>query len=263
MFRVQKQEQDKITRTRSGVSLHNLNPIILNINHLKINAYLNRYLIKPIEDIFYPPVCFFCNLYLPAKRKIICSSCWKKLPRFGPVKTSKNNLSTRIYLLYKFNDTVRQLIHLFKYRRFLTLAQYFAEEIIKTYPYLSENNYSYIIAVPLHKTRLRERGFNQSQLLASYIGKYINVSVPDNILVRNRYTISQTMLDKNERCGNVANAFECNIDLKGKKILLIDDIITTGNTIKECLKVLKKSNMECADILAIAGMEKTVFYKNN
>ena len=226
----------------------------------KIYQVLYSFLLKPFVDLFYPPVCHFCHSLLVSNRKIICSSCWTNLPRFGAIKFSKKGFSNRIYLLYKFDDNIRLLIHLFKYRRFLSLAKYFTDEIIGRYPYLSDNNYSCIIPVPLHKTRLRERGFNQSQILANYLGKYLKVPVRDKILFRTRFTLSQTRLDKNERHRNVANAFKCDANLKGKKVLLIDDIITTGNTLTECLKVLRQADAESIDILAIAGLEKTIFY---
>jgi competence protein ComFC len=215
-----------------------------------------------VVDLFYPPVCFLCNFYLTDKQRIICSSCWKKLVKFGSIKInkSKNENVNRIYILYKFNETVRQLIHLFKYDRFLSLAEYLAIEIMKSYPLLAKNNYSCIIPVPLHKTRKRERGYNQSSLLAKQIGSHLNIPVLDKTLIRTRNTLSQTKLNQQKRRENVWKSIECKSSFKDKKILLVDDIITTGNTLQECVRALRSAEVKSVDLLTIAGLEKTIFY---
>ena len=213
-------------------------------------------------DLFYPPVCFFCNFHLADKRKIICPACWKKLTKFGPIKInkSKNNQVDKIYILFKFNNNVRQLLHLYKYNRFIGLAKYFADEMMHAYPLLAKNNYSNIIPVPLYKSRKRERGYNQSYLLAEHLSYRINVPVLNNALIRTRNTLSQTKLNQKERRKNVLKAFKCNHPLKDQTILLVDDIITTGNTLQECVNVLKSAEVKSIDLLAIAGLEKTIFY---
>jgi ComF family protein len=166
----------------------------------------------------------------------------------------------KIYILFKFEDHVRQLIHLYKYNRYLSLAKYFADEIIKTFPLLIKNSYHYIIPVPLHHARLRERGYNQSYLFAEHLSACLQIPILDHALIRTRNTPSQTKLSEDQRRKNVLHAFKCRHSLKGKSILLVDDIITTGNTLNECTNVLKSAGVIGVDLLTIAGLEKTIFY---
>ncbi|MFT4696835.1 MAG: ComF family protein, partial [Urechidicola sp.] len=99
----------------------------------------------------------------------------------------------------------------------------------------------YVIPVPLHKKKLYERGYNQSEILSNGINNVIEKKILTNNLVRIRYTETQTKKNKLERLENIKNAFEVNNpkELEGKTILLIDDVITTGSTLVECIYGLK------------------------
>jgi ComF family protein len=99
-----------------------------------------------------------------------------------------------------------------------------------------------IIPVPLHPTRQRERGFNQASLLAELLSA--EVSIPSKLLLeRVRYTTTQTALDRAERMENLHNAFRLrkNMDVRGLRVLLIDDVLTTGSTLNECARILKRA----------------------
>jgi competence protein ComFC len=108
---------------------------------------------------------------------------------------------------------------------------------------LTKWNIDIIVPVPLHNDRHSERGFNQSYLLAEIIGRERSIDVSDKILLRGKYTKSQTTLSKFERIHNVRGAFEINdnIVVNGRSILLIDDIMTTGATLNECSRILKEN----------------------
>jgi len=110
------------------------------------------------------------------------------------------------------------------------------------------------VPVPLHRRRLRERGFNQSVLLAKAVSSGLEIRLDCLTLIRKRDTRSQTGLGKKERRSNVANAFSVtSADIfNGKKVLLVDDVITTGYTFNECAKVLKKSGALEVICLALA-----------
>ena len=100
-----------------------------------------------------------------------------------------------------------------------------------------------LVAVPLHRKRLRERGYNQSNLLAQELGKLANLPVAEDCLIRERHALPQartTTVD--ERRSNVAGAFSCrNQRLKGKQVLLIDDVATSGATLDACARALKEA----------------------
>ena len=114
----------------------------------------------------------------------------------------------------------------------------------------------YIIPVPLHPSRLREREFNQSAILALVIGERLGIPVLTNILLRERHTMPQVELDMKERKKNVAGAFtvqngEMVID---KDIILVDDVYTTGSTVNECAKALKENGAGMVSVVTIARM---------
>jgi ComF family protein len=115
-----------------------------------------------------------------------------------------------------------------------------------------------VMPVPLHPKRLRERGFNQSLLLARHVASQLGVELDFLSLRRIRYTQPQTGLKKDERRKNVRKAFGL-IDpkvVKGRKVILVDDVTTTGNTLNECARILKRAgaeNIYCAVLARTAG----------
>lgn len=100
-----------------------------------------------------------------------------------------------------------------------------------------------IIPVPLHLSRKRERGYNQSKILAEEISKTVSVPVTKKVLIRKKKTKDQTHLSPEERERNVRGAFvvRANSVLQGKKVILVDDVMTTGATLKECARVIKEA----------------------
>lgn len=99
----------------------------------------------------------------------------------------------------------------------------------------------FAIPVPLHKERYHERGYNQAQLIAEAFGHSVHIPIAPSFLTRTRYSESQVNLQFNERQENVKDAFQATADLSGKRILLIDDVYTTGATLNECAKTLRKA----------------------
>jgi ComF family protein len=110
-----------------------------------------------------------------------------------------------------------------------------------------------IVPVPLHKRRLRERGYNQSALLAERLGAALQVPVLHGALYRNRYTLSQTRLDAQARNRNVAGAFSCSgTGVRNQSLLLIDDVCTTGATLNACGRALREAGAQSIWALTIA-----------
>ena len=115
-------------------------------------------------------------------------------------------------------------------------------------------NYDTIIPVPISKKRNRQRGYNQSFLIAKEISKYTNLKLINNCLFKTKNVIEQSKLTKEEREQNIKNVYSLkNGDkIESKKILLIDDIYTTGSTVNECCRILKKANPKKIGVMVLA-----------
>jgi ComF family protein len=221
---------------------------------LNLSLFLKKQFFDPLVDVFFPPICYICDCYLPPGREIICQKCWDEIPAFNSqldFSLSKRPFD-RLFILFEFQDTIRQLIHLLKYKRHLTLASLFAEEANIRFSLSTDSQYDEIVPVPLYKTRERARGYNQSEEIANALNKIINVSVKSEHLVRIRPTSTQTRMSREERELNVSEAFYCPQKLTNRSILLVDDVITTGSTTEACVKVLKKAGVKNVDVFVIA-----------
>lgn len=186
-----------------------------------------------------PPLCNICGIPFrsDAVKSHTCGECLKKKRHFE---------WARGVLVY--NDATAKAIHRFKYGHDTTYSRPLGE-IMADYPI---EGFDLIVPVPLHIKRLRERGFNQSLLLANAIGKRQGAPVDPFVLKRTRWTEPQVNLTGMERKVNVKGAFEVHGDLREKRVLLIDDVYTTGATVSECSKVLKKSGAKEVCVLTLS-----------
>src|SRR5262249_55982024 len=143
---------------------------------------------------------------------------------------------------YRGHGIVRDVIHEFKYNRQIHLRHLVGRWLRTALDdeRLHECEFDIIVPVPLHPARQRERGFNQADLLAELLSTHASVPCR-RLLKRVRYTTTQTALDRSERMENLHNAFRLrkNADVRGLRVLLIDDVLTTGSTLSECARVLK------------------------
>jgi ComF family protein len=143
---------------------------------------------------------------------------------------------------YRSRGPVRKLVHDFKYGRQRHLRYPLAEWLGETLgdPRLRGRRFDLVVPVPLHAARERERGFNQATLLAELLARRITVPL-EPLLERIRYTTTQTAYDRAERMENLHDAFRLrkNRDVRELRVLLIDDVLTTGSTLSECARVLK------------------------
>ena len=210
-------------------------------------------LVKSALNFIYPPYCMVCSSQLAENEKLICDNCWLHIPQINQdsdlLTEIKSKVGGEVYFSkviseWEFSPTVQTAIHLLKYQNFKVLAnrigQFMAERLSKQ-PLPMDK--TILIPVPLHKTRTRERGFNQSTLLCRIIAAETGLNYSDKILKRIRYTQSQTKLNAIERAKNVENAFKVIYpeQIKNKLAILVDDVITTGSTMNECAKELIKN----------------------
>ncbi len=235
-------------------------------------------LTRVLGDIIFPKFCPLCDSFIDnSSFSFWCSSCWNSKIRWLnppvcakcglPLSTSlASALCGRCLKEDLFFDEIRastiydkslsDLIAKLKYEKRLYLLNPLAELLIKGFEkWFSREQIDLIIPVPLHVERLRERGFNQSLLLAKRLSKHIKVNLNYEALVKTRNTLPQVSLEREKRLKNLKGAFSINPNhkkvIEGKTILLIDDIITTSATIQECSKVLKKEGALMVKALSI------------
>lgn len=204
--------------------------------------------------LFFPSNCLVCGKRLHAPGAILCFVCEMKMPRTGFGDCEDNPVSkifwgrVRIMAgtsLFRFEkgSAYQALLHDLKYRgnrrAGLYLGRLLGQEIKNT----SFSDCDLMIPVPLHRRRLKQRGYNQSELIAQGASEITGIPVESQVIGRLRNMRSQTSMNRQERFENMASAFtlcDCLPDLHEKKILLIDDIITTGATLEACSLVLLK-----------------------
>ncbi len=187
-------------------------------------------------------LCHSCHRALPRITPPLCPQCGKPQPS-GIVCPSCINWQTGIDGVrspFRFDGVIRQAIHQLKYRNLRALVVPLAK-LLHDYLIANPMPGEVLVPVPMHQKRLRERGYNQSRLLARELGKLINLPVVDDCLTRQRPALPQARTPTvEERRSNVAGAFACrNPRLQDKPVLLIDDVATSGATLSACASALK------------------------
>lgn len=230
-------------------------------------------------DLIYPKTCLVCKNRLkdkPAVDQLVCSPCWASIKKNTPpfchicgrqlVNFSKNICPAcmkkslhfdRAFSPCIYDGTLKELIHNFKYKNKDYLGPTLSKlmiDFIKEYG-LPVDFLDLIIPVPLHKSRLREREFNQAEVLSEPISKEFGKTMAKDILKRHRPTKTQTELEKSQRYANVKDSFSVtdSKSVKGKNILLVDDVLTTGATASEAARALKQSGTGIVFILTLAN----------
>ena len=164
----------------------------------------------------------------------LCGACIASSPDFDATKA-----------LFTYEYPVSQVLQQYKYNQQLALAETFAGLMLET---LALENIDLIIPMPLHPSRLQERGFNQSLEIARIIGKRLNIKVNSQVAQRIKLSPPQASLPLKERVRNMKGAFACHEDLSGLRIALIDDVMTTGaslNALAKAVKAKGAANVEC------------------
>ena len=232
---------------------------------MKFLNFIKTNILIPFRDVIFPQLCFSCDAPLTSDENRICNACWNSLEIINEndltIKVLKSRfkeseLIDNFTTLYYFEPggVLQKIAHSLKYESITNFGFELGKKIGEKIK--SENifNFDYIIPVPLHKIKERERGFNQSNFIANGIGKILNKKIQSNFVLRNKNTVSQTKLNYSERKENIENAFKINPKMSkfigGKSFLIVDDVITTGSTIKEVAKVLKNNG---ADLVFVAS----------
>lgn len=213
-------------------------------------------------DVIYPPACMFCKHPLsPSDDDMICKDCLAHLPY------TKNHgcfeaFGGAAYLIapFLYENGVRKAIHDLKFKSKYDNARVLAMFMAGYLANIEEiKAIDLVIPVPLSRKSFAKRGFNQTLLLAKGICERLNLLLDDRVLIKVRETKRQSSLRNFEdRARNVLDAYQCISDLSGKRILLVDDIYTTGMTVYNCAKALLDAGAEKVIAATIANAHKEI-----
>lgn len=205
-----------------------------------------------IIDLLYPSVCAACGHPLFHWEQLVCTRCRSFLPKTGYEKVEENPLARMFYgrvrlkavtacFFFSKDGKVQHLIHELKYKGNSDAGVFLGQELGKT---LKEaplfQGLDYLIPVPLHPKREKERGYNQSAMIAQGLSEVTGIPVGEDFLIRSVNTATQTHKSKEDRWKNVKDIFALHHGdrLEGKYVLLIDDVLTTGATLEACALTL-------------------------
>jgi ComF family protein len=235
-----------------------MNSVIWNLEfiwYLVLRIWNLRRVMSLLDDflyLFYPRVCYACGSGLLTNEDIICTSCLLHLPRTNFHHDPDNPVvrafwgripvhSATAYYYFTKKGKVQHLLHQLKYKGRkeigIFIGRQFGYELRNTELF---NTTSVIMPVPLHPSKLRKRGYNQSEQFALGLSSAMNVGLDLTTLARTKASESQTRKSRFKRWENVKDIFTVNHDgrLTGKHILLVDDVITTGATLEACAEAI-------------------------
>ncbi len=229
-----------------------------------IRSCLQGRFILPLLDWLYPRFCLICETRMSGDNLFLCDACWADLPRnrdnamvdLRIIREGKASPFLQGFMAcYVYEERMKKIIHGLKYEGKTRIV---AELMRHAWPFIARDHIlpavDILLPVPLHPKRKKERGFNQSFLIAKRLGHYLGVPARENLLLRARYTVSQTTLNAEERLQNVRDAFTLTAksSLSGKSVMLVDDLITTGSTLNTCARVLIEAGAKDVFAFAIA-----------
>lgn len=229
------------------------------------------FLLEGLRSVLFPRVCVSCGDGLPGATNLICPFCSNN--RFEDPNPDRESSLPGVIIpegiafldaMWRFDRTggLRELLHALKYDGLVTLGHELGALLYAhVFKFRYENEYwnaqnSYILPVPMHRARERQRGYNQAYELAAGFQQASGISIlPQNTVIRSRYTRSQTGFSIDKRNRNIRGAFKVvdNSWLLGRNILIIDDVFTTGSTTFELVDVSLHAGATSCGILTIAA----------
>jgi len=216
--------------------------------------------------LFYPNLCMVCHNDLAQGESVICISCLYNIPRtkywFDPDNSVAKIFWGRAFVqnacsffFFAKGSRYRKLLHHLKYNGKkeigFVLGKEFGNELKRVDSY---KNIDFIVPVPLHPKRFKQRGYNQAEEIAKGLQESMGIPLSTKNLIRSGYTETQTRKTRTQRVENVSKAFrlENSDDFKGKHILIVDDIVTTGATLEECASVVLEADDAKVSIVTLA-----------
>jgi ComF family protein len=228
---------------------------------------------EPLREVSRIPVCSRClTAPEPIAAEYFCVACRTPFLNSSPLdETGKCSLCRlglagfdAVYSFGSYEGALRELIHLFKYSGVRPLARVFGKQLKRALPI--DERFDVIVPMPLHWKRRWQRGFNQANLLAAEVARRFNLPVT-NAVRRKRATSAQAGLTNAKRRANVSGAFAIRRGKRfdGLRVLLVDDVLTTGATAAACARVLKRAGAAHVTVLALARTDRreVVSYQGN
>ena len=212
-------------------------------------------IIKYVINLIYPNVCGICDKLCDDD---ICKKCEIKLNNISKIKIDRytNKYFKKHLYIFKYEGIIKERLINYKFNERNYIYKAFVKFMLKNKKICDFlKNYDIIIPVPIHTKRRMERGYNQSALIAKAISKKIpQIDYLEDVLIKKINNKPQSTKNKSERKNNVIAAYymKNKEKINNKKILLLDDIYTTGNTVNECCKILQSANPKCIDVITIA-----------
>ena len=222
--------------------------------------------LSDFASLIYPRVCCACGNTLYKHEHLLCNLCSVSLPKTNfhlnadnPVqKVFHGRANVKLaasFLLFQKKGMVQKMLHGLKYRSKpeigYLLGERYGQDLKKSESF---KDCDYIVPVPLHKNRLMKRGYNQSEYFANGLSQELGIPVLNDVLFKKVFTETQTYKTREERWQNTLHSFELKNKemLKGKSILLVDDVITTGATTEACILQLEKADCASVFVASIA-----------
>lgn len=223
-------------------------------------------LLEDFIALFYPRCCFACSEPLARTEELLCSRCLVQLPKTSYHRWHDNPVWGRLagrlplefgfaFLKFMKGGVVQSLLHELKYNNRpeigVRIGNLYGHELAESG---FAHSFDMIVPVPLHRSRLRKRGYNQSAKFAEGLADALKVPWEESISMRMQATSTQTRKGRAERWSNVSSAFSTAQAerIKGKRVLLVDDVITTGATLEACGQHLVQCNCASLSIACIA-----------
>lgn len=211
---------------------------------------------REILDLLYPPKCGICG---KISKEFLCAKCAILLEKHAVFEIENTcnqgkNFDELLYV-FQYEGIARQIILKYKFKESSYLYKMFVNFMLKNQKFFENiQKYDTIVPVPISKKRFLERGYNQSYLLAKEIAKKVGIKCENKILKKTKNIIEQSKLNKEDREKNIIGVYEIeNIHkISDKKVILLDDIITTGSTANECAKMLLIAKPKKIGVLTIA-----------
>ena len=201
---------------------------------------MNRMIAAALKFI-YPStaVCMGCGDASGLSREWLCADCGRFLARSRLGARMDGELDG-MAVAYPYKGPAGGMVRNLKFRGVSQMSGWMADAMIEVYASIQPTGAEMVASVPMHPRRLKKRGFNHSEILARAVAERIGLPY-ENLLIRTRNTPQQARLDGEERRKNLENAFEAVRPLEGRRILLVDDVYTTGETARECARTLRRA----------------------